>query len=108
MARMGPCHKPAVTRIPLTRARADLGAIIERLHTGNERFILETDGRPVAALIDIDEFEDYLELHDPEVSKAISDSREEYLAGKGRPATELLRELEEEEERERQPEMSGR
>ena len=37
MARMGPCHKPAVTRIPLTRARADLGAIIERLHTGNER-----------------------------------------------------------------------
>ena len=108
MARKSPPHKPALTRIPLTEARRNLGAIVERLHTGKERFILEEDGLPVAALVDIDEFEDYLELHDSEVKKAIAKSREEHLAGKSRPAAELLRELEDEEEREHHPETSLR
>jgi hypothetical protein len=103
MPRKNPSEKPAGTLVPLAEARIALDALIERMHTSNERFILEKDGLPVAALMDIDEFEDYLELHDPEVTKAISESREEYLAGKSRPAEELLRELEEEEERERQP-----
>jgi hypothetical protein len=58
--------------------------------------------------MDIDEFEDYLELQDPEVNAIIAQSREEYLAGKSRPAEELLRELEEEEEREREPERTLR
>jgi phage terminase small subunit len=62
----------------------------------------------VAALRDIDDFGDYLELHDPEVNQAIAESREEYLAGKNRPAEELLRVLEEEEEREREPEETVR
>ena len=103
-----PPGKPAVTRVSLTRARADLGALVERVAAGNECFIIEKDGRPAAALIDIDEFEDYLELNDPEVSAAIAEGREEYLAGKSRPAEELLRELETEEERERQPERAAR
>ena len=108
MTQERPPHRPAVTRVPLAQARADLGAIIERLHTGNERFIIEKNGEAVAVLMAIDEFEDYLELHDPEVNEAIAESREEYLAGKSRPAEELLRELEKEEERERQPETSLR
>ena len=108
MAHKGLRHKLPVTRIPLTKARANLGAIIKRVHTGKECFILEKDGLPVAALMDIDEFEDYLELQDPGVSKAISESREEYLAGKSRPAAALLRELEEEDEQERQPETGVR
>ena len=99
-------HKPAVSRIPLAKARSKLSALIERVAAGNECFILEKDGLPVAALVDIDEFEDYLELHDPEVNEAIAESREEYLAGKSRPAEELLRELEDEEARERQPEKA--
>jgi prevent-host-death family protein len=89
-----------VSRIPLSVVRRNLGALIERVHTGKEYLILERDGRPVAALMDIDEFEDYLELQDPEVNAIIAESREEYLAGKSRAADELLRELEEEEERE--------
>jgi len=108
MARRSPAREPAATRIALAEARANLGAIIERLHTGNERFIIEKDGEAVAVLMDIDEFEDYLELHDPEVNEAIAKSREEHLAGKSRPAAELLRELKEEEERERQPETGLR
>ena len=103
MTGKNPQQGPLVTRVPLAQARIDLGALIERVQTSDECFILEKDGLPVAALIDIDEFEDYLELQDPEVNKAISASRKEYLAGQSRPAEELLRELEEEEERERQP-----
>jgi hypothetical protein len=43
--------------------------------------------------MDIDEFEDYLELQDPKVRAHIRTSTEEYLAGKSRPAGELLTEL---------------
>ena len=99
-------QEPAVRLVSLDQACVDLGALIERLQTSNERFVLEKDGLPVAVLIDIDEFEDYLELQDPEVNKAIAESRQDYLAGKSRPAEELLRELEEEEERERQSEST--
>jgi prevent-host-death family protein len=108
MARKSPQHKPVVTRIPLTEARINLGAIVSRVSAGNECFILEKNGLPVAALMDIDEFEDSLELHDPEVNATIAESREEYLAGKSRPAEELLRKLEEEEERERGAEKTVR
>jgi hypothetical protein len=43
--------------------------------------------------MDIDEFEDYLELQDPKVREHIRKSNEEYLAGKSRPAEVLLAEL---------------
>ncbi len=43
--------------------------------------------------MDIDEFEDYLELNDPEAQRAIRKSTEEFRAGKGRPAREFLAEL---------------
>jgi prevent-host-death family protein len=55
MARRSPHQKPTVTRIPLTKARINLGAIIKRVYTGKECFILEKDGLPVAALMDVDE-----------------------------------------------------
>lgn len=44
--------------------------------------------------MDIDEFEDYLELQDPKVRAIIAKGRQEYLAGRSRPARDLLRELE--------------
>ena len=46
---------------------------------GDERFIIEKGGEAVAVLIGIDEFEDYLELNDPEVNKAIAESRQATL-----------------------------
>ena len=60
----------------------------------------------MAALIGIDELEDYLELNDPEVIEAIAEGRADYLAGRTRPAEELLRELREEEVRESQSEAT--
>jgi prevent-host-death family protein len=108
MAGRSAYRKPVVSRIPLSLVRRNLGALIERVRTGKEYLIFEKDGLPVAALMDIDEFEDYLELQDPEVNAITAQSGEEYLAGKSRPAEELLRELEEEEEREREPERTLR
>ena len=82
-----------VQHLPITQARINLGALVKRVHLNKEYFILEKDGIPVAAIMDVDEFDDYLELQDPRVRAIIKKGRQEYLAGKSRPAEELLREL---------------
>jgi PHD/YefM family antitoxin component YafN of YafNO toxin-antitoxin module len=91
---------PMVRHLPITKARINLGAVVKQVHLNKEYVVLEKDGIPIVALMDADEFEDYLELQDPEVRRDIEISRKEYLAGKSRPAEELLAELKAEEERE--------
>ena len=78
------------TTIAITKARVNLGSIVKRVHLKKERFILEKDGYPVAALIDIDEFEDYLDSQDEGLKKQIRASRKEFDAGKGKSADEFL------------------
>lgn len=82
-----------VLRFPLTKARHNLGDLVKRVHLNKEYVILEKDGIPIAGLMNIDEFEDYLELQDPKVREHIRKSYQEYLAGKSRPAEEFLKEL---------------
>jgi len=82
-----------VEHLPLTEARNSLGAVVKRVHLDKKYVILEKDGIPLAGLMDIDEFEDYLDLHDPKVKASIAKSRAEYRAGKSRPARALLGEL---------------
>ncbi len=82
-----------VMRLPITKARINLGALVKRAHLGKEYFIIEKDGIPIAGLMDIDEFEDYLELKDPTIRRHIQRSYEQYRAGKSRPANLLLAEL---------------
>jgi prevent-host-death family protein len=53
---------PTVQHLPLTKARINLGAVVKRVHLDKEYVILEKDGIPVAGVMPIDEFEDYLEL----------------------------------------------
>lgn len=77
-----------ITTVPLTKARINLGALIKRVRLNKEYFILEKDGIPVAGIMDIDEFEDYLELQDPKVKAGIKKSHQEYLAGSARPLEE--------------------
>ena len=84
---------PMVTTIPITKARNNLGALIQQVHLNKEYVILEKDGIPIAGIMDIDEFEDYLELQDPKVRAHIRKSQQEYRAGKSRPAEEFLAEL---------------
>ena len=82
-----------VSYMPITKARINLGAVVRRVRVNKEYIILEKSGIPVAGLMDADELEDYLEIHDPKVQAQIRKSTEEYRAGKGRPAEELLAEL---------------
>ena len=55
--------------------------------------ILKEDGVSIVAIMDIDEFEDYLELNDPKAQRDIRKCTEEFRAGKSRPASEFLAEL---------------
>jgi hypothetical protein len=75
----------------------NLGAVVKRVRLNKEYFILEKDGIPVAGLMDIDEFEDYLDLRDPKIRAHIRTSNKQYLAGKSRPVTEFLKKLRQEE-----------
>jgi hypothetical protein len=82
-----------VNRIPITKARINLGQLAKRAHLNNEYFILEKDGIPVIGIMDADEMEDYLELRDPKVKAQIRDSNKDIRAGRTRPAEKLLHEL---------------
>ncbi len=73
---------PLVTTIPITKARNNLGALITQVHLNKEYVILEKDGIPIAGIMDIDEFEDYLELQDPKVRAMIAKGRQDRKGGK--------------------------
>ena len=82
-----------IQRIPITKARINLGQIVRRVHVNKEYFVLEKDGIPVAGIIDVDELEDYLELRDPTVKRQIRESGQEYRRREARDADELVASL---------------
>ena len=71
--------KSMVHHLPITKARVNLGQVVRRVVRNRvvrnkEYFILEKDGIPVAGIMGADELEDYLELRDPKVKRAIQKS----------------------------------
>ena len=82
-----------IHRIPITRARINLGQVVRRAHLNKEYFILEKDGIPVAAIVGMDELEDFLELQDPALKMHIQNSYREYRRGEARGANRFLEEL---------------
>src|SRR3954454_5138168 len=84
-----------INRIPITKARINLGAVAKRAHLKGEYFILEKDCIPIAGIMDADELEDYLELQNPKVKKQIAESRKDAGAGRVRDVRELLAEIKE-------------
>src|ERR1700674_4205605 len=82
-----------VHRLPITKARINLGQVVRRVHLNKEYVILEKDGIPIAGLMDADELEDYLELRDPKMKRLLKRSAQDILAGKTRPASTLLAEF---------------
>ncbi len=78
------------TRMPITKARINLGQLAKRAHINNEYFILEKDGIPVIGIMDADEMEDYLEQRNPKVAAQIRQSNKDIRAGRTRPAEALL------------------
>ena len=79
-----------VHRLPITKARINLGAVAKRAYLAGDYFILEKDGIPIAGIMGADEIEDYLELHDPKVREHIRRSHAEFNAGKHRAAEDFL------------------
>ncbi len=86
-------QQATVKRLPLSKARVTLGAVVERARRKKEYFVIEKDGVPAAGLMNIDDFEDYLEMKNPRVREIIKKGYEEYVAGKSHPAEELLDEI---------------
>jgi prevent-host-death family protein len=82
-----------IHRLPITKARVNLGELVRRVNRDKEYFILEKDGIPVAGIMGAAELEDYLELKDPKVREHIRKSNADYLAGRTRPAKDFLAEL---------------
>lgn len=83
---MGKLSSLTVNRIPITKARINLGQLAKRAHLNKEYFILEKDGIPVIGIMDADELEDYLELRDPQIREQIRRSNQDIRAGRTRPA----------------------
>jgi antitoxin (DNA-binding transcriptional repressor) of toxin-antitoxin stability system len=85
--------------IPITKARVNLGEVVRRVYLNKEYFILEKGGIPVAGItplskiMDADELEDYLEVHDPKMKKQIKEGYEAYKRGETRDGREFLAEL---------------
>lgn len=82
-----------VKTIPITKARVNLGEIVKRVHLDKDSFILEKGGIPVAAILDIDEFEDWLETKDPELKDQIRQGYGEYKKGKAVPLDKFLAQI---------------
>ena len=82
-----------IHRIPITKARINLGELVRRVHVNKEYFVLEKDGIPVAGIMGADELEDYLELRDPAMKRQIRESAKEHREGKTREASTFLAEL---------------
>lgn len=78
------------TTIAITKARTNLGAIVKKVRLEKGYVILEKDGFPVAGMMDIDEFEDYLDARSVEAAKDISASQKEIKAKRTRSARALL------------------
>lgn len=90
-----------IHRLPITKARINLGAVAKRAHLAGEYFILEKDGIPIAGIMSADELEDYLESRDPKVQRAIAESNADIRAGRTKPARDLLAQSDRENARKR-------
>ena len=53
-----------IEHIPMTKARSMIGKLINRVHVDKEHIVLEKSGMPVVALIDIEEFKQFLALRE--------------------------------------------
>jgi len=85
--------KTTIHHLPLTKARINLGAVVRRVHLNKEHVILEKDGIPIAGIMNIEEFEDYLELQNPELKNQIAEGYAAYRRGDVKPARDFLNEL---------------
>ena len=64
--------------MPITKARINLGSVVKRVSLNKERIILEKDGFPVAAIVDLGFVEDVIDSIDLE--KAVRVSKKDFIS----------------------------
>ena len=71
----------AVTTLPVTEARKAFLEIVREIAKTYARYILTKDGKPVVALMSVEEYEGWLDTleiaADPEWTKALEEARED-------------------------------
>ena len=82
------------TVVSALEMRQGLGDKLERAYYRNERFVVERKGKPMAALIGVEEYEAILPfLENIEDLRDAEEALAEYRAGRGRPLTDFLQEM---------------
>lgn len=79
-----------ITRIEAAQAKARFTEIIRRVTEGGEYIVIERDGTPLLGILDADELEDYLDLHDEALQEQIRQGYQEYQAGRARPVERIV------------------
>lgn len=54
-------EKSTPVNIPATTVRRQFGDVVRRVYSGQEHFIVEKDGLPVAAIISIEEYQHFVQ-----------------------------------------------
>ena len=87
-----------VNTITLKSLRPGLPGVIDNIDSRLDRYIVTRRGKPVCAMISIEDYEEMLEtieiLSDPVVMKRIGKARKELAAGKGISLEKALKDLE--------------
>ncbi|MEK7648962.1 MAG: hypothetical protein AAB400_03525 [Patescibacteria group bacterium] len=79
--------------MPVTKARVNLGSVIKQAYLQKKSFLLEKGGIPVAGILGIEDFEDWLEVSNPSLRNDIQKGYEEYKRKKTKPLKKLLSSL---------------
>lgn len=79
--------------LPVTKARTNLGSVVRQAYLQKKSFVLEKSGIPVAGILGIEDFEDWLEVSDPSLKNEIQKGHREYKKGKTKPIAALLKSI---------------
>ena len=79
--------------MPITKARINLGGVVRQAYIQKKSFLLEKGGIPVAGILGIDDFENWLEWSNPKLKQNIQKGYKDYKKKKTKPLDSLLKYL---------------
>lgn len=83
--------------VPFTVARATLSDLLDEVHASRDHVVISRNGRPVALLMSLDEYESLQEtidvLSDEDTLEALRESEEDVKAGRTYSLEEVKRDL---------------
>ena len=82
-----------IKTMPISKARVNLGSLVNNLRKKGGSVVLEKNNIPVAVMINIDDWEDYQELNDPLLQRKIDKSYQEYKAGSFISASQVIQKM---------------